>query len=81
MDVIREYWGFIMAAVAGVLWLGRLESRANQNTIEIQRLETRLEKQRVEDLANNKLHRDEVKATLGEIKQDIKELLRGKRNE
>jgi hypothetical protein len=81
MDVIREYWGFIMSAVAGVLWLGRLESRANQNTIEIQRLETRLEKQRVEDLSNNKLHRDEVKATLGEIKQDIKELLRGKRNE
>jgi hypothetical protein len=80
MELIKEYWAIIIAFVAGVLWLGRLENRANQNTIEIQRLESRLEKQRTEDMENNKLYRDEVKSTLGEIKQDIKELLRGKRD-
>jgi hypothetical protein len=81
MELIKEYWGLIVAFIAYVLWLGRLEGRANSNTRDLEKLEKRLEKQRNEDMASNKSYRDDVKATLNDIQQDIKQLLRRQRDE
>jgi Flp pilus assembly protein TadB len=75
MDILKEYWAIIMTAIGYVLWLGRLESRANTNTREIEKLEARLEKQRAEDMEYNRSHRQEVKDTLQSIQSDIKLLL------
>jgi hypothetical protein len=75
MDVIKEYWGLVLAAVGYVVWLARLEGMVNSNIKEIERLESRLEKQRAEDMEYNRSHREEVKNTLKSIQDDIKVLL------
>ena len=86
MDILKEFWAIIMAAVAYVAWLVRLESKANTNTKEMEKLEKRLERQRIEDLERhradraedleyNRTHREDVKATLKSIQEDIKLLL------
>lgn len=75
MDLLRDYWAIVITAAGYVLWLGRLESRANNNTRDLERLEKRLEKQREEDMESNKSHRDEMKETLKSIQNDIKLLL------
>ena len=75
MDIIKEYWAILMAAVGYVVWLVRLESRSNANTKEIEKLEHRLEKQRAEDLENSRAHELEVNAILKSIQDDIKLLL------
>lgn len=81
MEFLKEYWYLLMAAVAHLVWLVRLENRAKQNSEEIEKLERRIERQRAEDMEANRAHREEIKTTLGEIRQDIKMLLRGKANE
>jgi len=80
MDFIKENWYLLTAAVAHLVWLIRLENRANSNSEEVHKLERRLERQRDEDLASNRAYRDEIKDTLGEIRQDIKMLLKGSRD-
>ena len=76
MDVLREWWGLIMAGVAGLFWLSRLEWRGLQNETEIKRLWS----QRREDLASAQRARDETNEILREMQRDIKQLLqqRGK---
>ena len=71
MDVLREWWGLIMAGVAGLFWLSRLEWRGLQNETEIKRLWS----QRREDLASAQRARDETNEILRELQRDIKQLL------
>ena len=71
MDVLREWWGLIMAGVAGLFWLSRLEWRGLQNETEIKRLWS----QRREDLASAQRARDETNEILREMQRDIKQLL------
>ena len=71
MDVLREWWGLIMAGVAGLFWLSRLEWRGLQNEAEIKRMWS----QRKEDLASAQRARDETNEMLAEIRTDIKQLL------
>ena len=71
MDVLREWWGLIMAGVAGLFWLSRLEWRGLQNETEIKRLWS----QRREDLASAQRARDETNEMLREMQRDIKQLL------
>jgi hypothetical protein len=79
MELLKEYSTIILAAIGAVLWFGRLESRSNANSKEIERLERRLEMQRKEDMESNRAYRDDVKVTLKSIQDDIKLLLqRGK---
>lgn len=63
-EIIKEYWAVIVAGVAAIGWLFRLESRGLTNEREIKRLG----EQRKED-------RDETNGVLKEIRQDIKKLL------
>lgn len=71
MDILREWWGLIMAGVAGVFWLSRLEWRSLQNEAEIKRMWS----QRKEDLASAQRSRDETNEMLREMQRDIKLLL------
>jgi hypothetical protein len=67
-DVVREFWAIIMAGVAGLVWLVRLESRSLAIEKELQRMA----EQRVEDLANAAKSREDQKETLAEMKDDMK---------
>jgi len=71
MDVLREWWGLVMAGVAGLFWLSRLEWRGLQNEAEIKRLWS----QRKEDLASAQVARNETNEILRELQRDIKQLL------
>ena len=70
-DVIREFWALIMAGVAGLVWLVRLESRGLSNEREIRRLWS----QRREDLDAAKEVREAQSQMLAEIRADVKMLL------
>lgn len=72
MDEIIRWWPIIVAFVASVFWLSRLEWRGLQNSSEIKRLWA----QRKEDLESAQRARDETNKILDEIRTDIKELLK-----
>lgn len=71
MDMIREWWSVIVALLAAVVWLFRLEARGLKNEREIKRLWD----QRSEDLEQARQARDETNAMLKEMRADIKQLL------
>jgi hypothetical protein len=71
VDLIKDWWGVIMAALAGLFWLSRLEWRSVQNQADIDRLW----RQRKEDLENAQHSRDETARMLTEMRSDIKTLL------
>jgi len=64
-------WKPIVAGVAFLVWLVRLESKGLQNERDIKRLWD----QRKEDLEAAKASRNETNAMLGEIRDDIKALI------
>jgi len=70
-ELINEFWGVIAAALAGLVWLVRLESRGLANEREIKRLW----EQRREDMEAAKEAREATNATLAEIRADVKALL------
>ena len=71
MDTLKEYWAIIVAAIAGIAWLIRLESRSLSNEAEIKRLW----EQRKDDNAEAKASRNEVLQEIREVRTDIKKLL------
>jgi hypothetical protein len=71
MDIIREWWAVITAAILSLFWLSRLEWRSLSNEKEVKRLWL----QRKEDLENAAEARKENNEVLKEIRQDIKLLL------
>lgn len=71
-ETIREFWALIVAGIAGLVWLVRLEARGVSNAAEVQRLWS----QRKEDMATAKESRDRVDHKLDEMATDIKALLR-----
>lgn len=71
MEIIREFWAFILAGVALVAWSIRLESQTKANTLEI----ARIWKQRAEDLAAHKEAREATNSILTELRSDIKLIL------
>jgi hypothetical protein len=73
MDLVRDFWAIIAAAVAVIVWFIRLESRGIANAADIKRLWN----QRKEDLEAAKDSRDRVDRRLDEISADIKTILRG----
>ena len=73
MELVLSKFGWLIgAAIAGIVWLVRLEAIALANRQEIKRIWD----QRGEDLQAAKDSRDETNQMLSEIRQDIKELLR-----
>lgn len=78
-DLIREFWGIIIAAVGALTWLLRLENKIALNAAAI----LRLQQQRHEDLVAAREARAatndglrEIRNELGEIRADIKALMR-----
>lgn len=63
-DIIRDWWGVILAALGGVAWLVRMEAKMLRNEEAIRRLEER-----------RKEERREVLDKLSTIEDDIKTLL------
>lgn len=74
MELLRDFWGILAAAIAGLVWLIRLESRGLSNEREIRRLWT----QRKEDLESAKEAREQTNKMLSEIREDVKTILRTK---
>jgi len=64
-------WKPLVAAVALIVWLVRLESRGLQNERDIKRLW----QQRKEDLDAARAAREDTNQMLGEIRDDIKALI------
>lgn len=78
-DVIKEFWGIVIAFLGAMTWLLRLESKIALNSAAIQRLE----QQRHEDMVAAREARaatneglKEIRGDLGEIRGDIKTLMR-----
>jgi hypothetical protein len=86
ITALKDAWAFILAAVALVAWFVRLEARAMRNSddltieaasrkAELVALETRIEKQRKEDMELRRQDREDTKRMLQEVQSDIKLLL------
>jgi len=71
MDVIKEWWGAIMAATGLGVWLVRLENSSKTALREVARLEKQMEADRTATQAN----RQEQNDMLREMRGDIKRLL------
>lgn len=71
MDQLRDFWAIIMAGLAGLIWLVRLESRTFANEGELKRQR----EQRQEDLKATTDARAETNEMLTEIREDIKKLI------
>jgi hypothetical protein len=71
MELLKEYWGLIVAGVTLVVWSIRLEAKANENSKEIRRIWN----QRAEDLAAHREAREATNLLLTELRNDVKILL------
>lgn len=71
MEMLKEYWGLIVAGVTLVIWSIRLEAKANENAKDIRRIWV----QRAEDLAAHKEAREATNHLLTELRNDVKILL------
>lgn len=69
-DLIKEFWGIILAGVGAIVWLARLEGRSLSNEKEIRRLWN----QRKEDLERAEASRRAQSETLAEMRGDMKEI-------
>jgi len=72
---LLEYWPLLGAAFGFVLWLGRLESRANTNSKDLAALEKRLANQRREDMEIRARDWGRMEAAISVMAADIKKIL------
>jgi hypothetical protein len=70
-DLIRTFWPVVVAFVAFLVWLIRLEARSVENGKEIKRLWN----QRKEDMELSRQSREDTNKMLAEIRDDIKALI------
>ena len=82
MEILKEWWGIIAAAIGALFWLSRLEWRGIKNEADIREMQRQrkedlasAEKHRQNDLASSQRARDETNHMLDEIRGDIKQLL------
>lgn len=78
-DIIKEFWGMIMAGVGTIVWMVRLESRIALHGAAIKTLEQQRHDDTVaarEARADTSKRLDDIRSDLGEVRTDIKELLR-----
>jgi hypothetical protein len=71
MDLILTFWPIILAFVAFLVWLIRLEASSVENSKEIKRLWN----QRREDMELSRQSREDTNKMLAEIRDDIKSLI------
>jgi hypothetical protein len=75
VSAIQSWWPVLAALVAVVMWLARLEARGVQSSKDLLSLETRIEKQRKEDMAVRQQDRDYDRRILESVQADIKLIL------
>ncbi len=73
VTALEQFWQYILAGVAGVAWLLRLEAKTDA----AHRRMDNLEAQRHEDLKAAATSRGEMIDMMHEMRGDIKTLLRG----
>jgi len=71
MELVRTFWPVVVAFVAFLIWLIRLEARSVENSKEIKRLWN----QRKEDMEMSRQSREDTNKMLAEIRDDIKALI------
>jgi len=71
MDLIRDWWAAVTAAIALVVWLVRLEGSTKTALREIAQLEKQLDADRLASA----MARQETNDMLREVRGDIKRLL------
>lgn len=74
MELIKEWWAFLMALVGLGIWLVRLEGSTKMALREIERIDRQIEKDRAATLEA----RREQNEMLREMRADIKRLLERK---
>ncbi|WP_273687129.1 DUF2852 domain-containing protein [Ketogulonicigenium vulgare] len=74
MQLVKEYWPQLLALLAFVVWVVRMEASVQANARELRRLQH----QRNEDQAAHREARASTNSMLAEVRTDIKELLRRK---
>lgn len=68
--------GVLSAIFAGVWFVGKMNGKINSAHSKVDELREDVEKQRAEDLTNNRREWDLMAGALKEIRDDIKQLLR-----
>lgn len=75
LSMLQEYWHLILAGVAFVVGYTKLNAKADQNKVDnkqtreaMRDMETRINRQRAEDL-------ERIQSTMNEVRTDIKTLL------
>lgn len=71
MELVLTFWPVVLAFVAFLAWLVRLEARSVENGKEIKRLWN----QRKEDMELSRQSREDTNKMLAEIRDDIKALI------
>lgn len=74
-STINEAWQMILAGIAFIVWLMRLEARANANAKNHEVLESRLSVQRKEDMEAHARDWGRMEKAIEGIQSDIKKLL------
>jgi hypothetical protein len=74
-DAIHQYWAQLVTFGAVIAAFVRSEFRGRNNTREIEKLELRIEKQRLEDRQTARDEMHSIKEMLAELRSDVKSLL------
>lgn len=70
-EIIKEYWGIILSAVAALVFIIRMEGRTAVHTVEIDRLQ----RQRDADMAAAQRSRDETHRMLHDMDAKLDRLI------
>ena len=89
MELIERFWQFLVVGIGVVVWLVRLEARANSNaqsilenkattSEDLRRLEERLIRQRAEDMEMRRRDWDKLDGRIADMQHDIKQILKAR---
>lgn len=70
-EIVKEYWGIILSAVAALVFIIRMEGRTAVHTVEIDRLQ----RQRDADMAAAQRSRDETHRMLHDMDAKLDRLI------
>lgn len=73
--LIEEAWHVVLGGIAFIVWLMRLEARANASAKNLEGLESRLSAQRKEDMEARARDWGRMEKAVEGIQSDIKKLL------